>query len=427
MLKSQQVQLEQSKRREKMAALQNVEGDLSADAVTELRSLTSAYEAGEVQLRAAILTEGAEREAIKETDKAGDDFALQCRSFNLSAVVSAITDGKPLTGREAEVSAELEKRNGAGHKGGVLIPWEALAPMEQRADAVVTTANPEAGNLASRPVMSALERLFADSAAEKFGFRTVAVTGRPSWPEMVAGARAHWVQEGAGVDAEPVQTTTKTPEIHTATARYLLTRQSVKENPALESVLRRDLQSVMREAVDWAAFNGAGGATAEPAGLLTQLEAAGRTEELGAPPAFRHLLSYAVQVMETSKVADLSRIRLAAAPILLEVLAGALVTGTAVSDLDRLKTALGQPVFSSQVSPAGARDATGKGASNVFIGSNVESHALIPTWGAPELIVDPYSESRSGKIALTIFTFVDVLIQRLNTHFFALTNVQDRV
>ena len=426
MLKSQQIQLEQSKRRERMAEIQKAE-EIGDEGRTELRSLTDAYSGAEIEYRAALILEDSERSTIKEADKAGDDFALQCRSFNLSAVVSAITDGKPLTGREAEVSAELEKRNGAGHKGGVLIPWEALAPMEQRADAVVTTANPEAGNLASRPVMSALERLFAESAAEKFGFRTVAVQGRPSWPEMVAGARAHWVGEGQGVDAEPITTTTKTPEIHTATARYLLTRQSVKENPALESVLRRDLQSVMREAVDWAAFNGAGGATYEPAGLLTQLEAAGRTEELGAPPAFRHLLSYAVQVMETSKVADLSKIKIAGAPILLEVLAGALVTGTAVSDLDRLKTALGQPVFSSQVSPAGARDATGKGASNVFIGSNVESHALIPTWGAPELIVDPYSESRSGKIALTIFTFVDVLIQRLNTHFFALTNVQDRV
>lgn len=40
--------------------------------------------------------------------------------------------------------------------------------------------------------------------------------------------------------------------------------------------------------------------------------------------------------------------------------------------------------------------------------------------GAPELIVDPYSESKTGKIALTVFTFVDVLVRRLQTHFFAL-------
>jgi hypothetical protein len=420
MLKSQTIQLEQSRRRERMAAIQNTDGDLNADAVTELRSLTSAYETGEVQLRAAILTEGAERETIKATDKAGDDFARECRSFSLSNVVAAITDGKPITGREAEVSQELEQRNGAGHKGGVLIPWEALT-LETRADALTTTANPEAGNLASRPVMSALERLFAESAAEKFGFRTVAVTGKPSWPEMVDGAKAHWVGEGQGVEAEPIQTTTKTPEIHTATARYLLSRQSVKENPALESVLRRDLQEVMREAVDWVAFNGKGGTTHEPAGLLTQLDAAGRFQQVGTTLAFQYLLGYAVQLLEASKLADLSKVRIAGAPILLEMLASVYVTGTAVSSLDQLEARFGKLILSSQVSPTADRN-IGKAESNVFLGAP-EGLALIPTWGAPELIVDPYSESRSGKVALTVFTFVDVLIQRLNTHFFALTEV----
>lgn len=424
MLKSQTIQLEQSRRRERMAAIQNTDGDLNADAVTELRSLTSAYETGEVQLRAAILTEGAERETIKTTDKASDDFAQECRSFSLASVVAAITDGKPLTGREAEVTQELEQRQGGANKGGVLIPYEALT-LETRAEAMITTANPEAGNLASRPVMSALERLFAESAAEKFGFRTVAVTGKPSWPEMTAGAHATWVGEGEGVFAEPIETTTKTPQIHTATARYLLSRQSVKENPALESVLRRDLQGVMREAVDWAAFNGRGETTREPEGLLHQLQVVGRTRSIAAMPLFGELLNQAVQLLETSKLADMSKIRIAGAPILLGTMATSYVTGTAVSNLDQLEARLGKLILSSQVSPTGARDDIEKGASNLFFGAP-EGLALIPTWGAPELIVDPYSESKSGKIALTVFTSVDVLIQRLNTHFFALTGVQDR-
>lgn len=422
MLKSQEIQLAQSKRREKMAAIQNTDGDLSEDAVTELRSLTSAYETAEVQFRAAVLTEDADRAKIETRDKQADDFEKECRSFNLSALVSAITDGKALSGREAEVTQELEQRQGPSQKGGVLVPWEALT-LETRADVPVMTPNSEAGNLASRPVMTALERLFADSAAERFGFRTVAVSGKPSWPEMVAGASAHWVAEGQGVDAEPITTTSKTPQIHTVTARYLLSRQSVKENPALESVLRRDLSGVIREAVDWAAFNGAGGATAEPAGIFTQLDAAGRTIDVGAAASFGFLLSRAVQIMETAKLADLTKVKIAGAPILLETLVDDLVEGTAVSALDRLKTTLGLPVFSSQVSATAPRDATGRGASNVLIGAP-EGLALIPTWGAPELIVDPYSESKSGKIALTVFSFVDVLIQRLETHFIALTGVE---
>lgn len=424
MLKSQEIMLAQSKRRERMAEIQKSE-EIGDEGRTELRSLTDAYSGAEIEYRAALIVEGAEREAIKETDKAGDDFARECRNFSLASVVGAITDGKAITGREAEISAELEKRNGGAQKGGVVIPFEALAPMETRADVPVTTTPASGGNLASRPVMSALERLFADSAAERFGFRTVAVTGKPIWPEMTSGASAHWVAEGQGTDAEAITTTTRTPSIKTATARYLLSRQSIKENPALEGVLRRDLQEVMREAVDKSAFQGTG-ANGQPLGLAGLLDAASRTDDVGAPPHFSTLLAAAVSVMESAKLADLGKIKIGAAPILLETLANALVTGTAVSDLDRLQTTLGKPVFSSQISPTAARDSTGKGASTVFVGAP-DGLALISTWGAPELIVDPYSESKTGQVALTVFTFVDVLVQRLNTHFFALTNVQDRV
>lgn len=419
MLKSQKYQIEQSKRRERMAAIQNTEGDLSADAVTELRSLTSAYEAGEVDYRAAVILEDAEKATIKTQDKAATDWERECRSFSLSAVIASALDGKPITGREAEVSQELEQRNGGGHKGGLLIPFEAL---ETRADVPVTTATAEAGNLASRPVMSALERLFADSAAERFGFRTVAVSGKPSWPEITGGASAHWVGEGNGADAEAISTTTRTPSIKTCTARYLLSRQSVKENPALESVLRRDLSGVMREAIDLAAFQGTGTAN-QPLGLIPALIAAGRVSEFDALASFGPLFSEAIQIMEAAKLADVSKIKFGAAPAVLEALVNDLVGATALSSLDRLKSAIGQPVFSSQISATAARNATGKGASTVVVGAP-EGLALLPTWGAAELVVDPYSESRSGKIALTVFQFTDVLVQRISTHFKALTGVQ---
>ena len=69
MLKSQEIQLAQSKRREKMANIQKAE-EINDDGRTELRSLTDAYEGAEVELRAALLVEGAERDKIKEPDRA---------------------------------------------------------------------------------------------------------------------------------------------------------------------------------------------------------------------------------------------------------------------------------------------------------------------------------------------------------------------
>lgn len=177
MLKSQEIQLAQSKRREKMAQIQKA-SEITEDARTELRSLADAYEGAEVELRAALLVEGAERDKIKEPDKATTDFARECRSFEMAAMVGAMTEGKALTGREAEVSAELEQRHGSGQKG-LRFPWEAL---EARADAPIDASAGTSQELASRPVMNALERFFEASAAGRFGVNVLQVSGVPVFP-----------------------------------------------------------------------------------------------------------------------------------------------------------------------------------------------------------------------------------------------------
>lgn len=418
MLKSQEITLAQSKRRERMAAIQKTE-TLSDEGRTELRSLADAYEGGEVELRAALLVEGSERAKITEPDKATTDFTRECRSFDLSALVANLTDGKALSGREAEVSAELEQRHGAGQKG-TRFPWEAL---EQRADVATDTQPAVGGNLANRQTMNALERFFEDSAAGRFGVTVMQVNGTPVFPEITAGGALSWVAEGAGADAAAIATTTKTPAIKTATGRYLLTRQAIRQNSALQAMLRRDLAEVLREGMDLAVFQGTG-ANDQPAGFATVLTA-GRTAALTAKASFSAFLLRATEIQETAKLSDPASVRIAGAPIVHQTLADTLITNTAVSELDRLKAAGFGTLFSSQVSARGVRDGTGKGASTVYFGAG-DGNAFVPTWGSPELIVDPYSESKTGKVALTMFAFLDVLIQRTATHWFKLTAVQDR-
>lgn len=419
MLKSQEIQLAQSKRREKMANIQKAD-EINDAGRTELRGLTEAYEGAEIELRAALLVEGAERDTIKEPDRAETDFDRECRAFNLSGMVASLTESKPLTGREAEVSAELETRHGDGQKG-VRFPWESL--LETRADLATDATTNVSGNLASRPTMNALERFFEASAAQRFGVNVMQVTGAPSFPEITGGTGLSWVAEAAGADAAAISTTATSPSIHTATGRYLLTRQAIRQNSALEAILRRDLAEVLREGMDLAVFQGTG-ADEQPAGFETVLTG-GRTTALDDVASFSEFLLRATEIQETAKLSDPSGVRIAGAPIVHQTLADTLVTGTAVSELDRLKSAGFGMMWSSQVSERGARDGTDKGASSVYFGAGA-NNAYVPTWGSPELLVDPNSESKTGKVALTMFAFVDVLIQRTATHYFKLTGVQDR-
>ena len=421
MLKSQEVQLAQSKRRERMAAIQKTE-TLSDDGRTELRSLADAYKGAAVELRAALLVEGAERAKIIEPDKATSDFDRACRAFSLSGLVGAMTEGKPLSGCEAEVVAELETRGQMPQRGGIVIPWAALS-LEQRADAVTDSSPGVSQQLASRPVMNALERFYEASASQRFGVRALQVQGTPTFPEITGGGSLAWVAEGVGSDSAANSTTSRTPAIHTATARYVLTRQAARQNPALESILRRDLSEILREGIDRAVFQGSG-AGDEPGGLASVLTG-GRTAALTAKASFSAFLLRATELQETAKLSDAGAVRIAGAPIVHQTLADTLIAGTAVSELDRLKSAGFAPLFSSQVSARGARDGTGKGASTVFFGAG-DNHVLACMWGGVELIPDVYSESKSGKIALTAFCFMDLLWQRTATHFFKLTAVQDR-
>ena len=418
MLKSDEIELDQSKRREKMDAI-NAKDTIDDTDQADLKKTAGDYEKAEVQKRSALLIEGHERSKIQVPDKAQYDFDRECRSFSLSNVIAAFEGQKPLTGREAEVSKEIETRHGPAPQG-IRFPWGAL---ETRADVSTTTVDALGGNLVQRTVQKTLERFFEGSVSQKFGVQTIQVEGKPSFPQIDTGAAASWVGEGSGADAAAIGTSTIPATIKTVMARYLLSRQSTKENSVLDAILRRDLSEILREAVDKAVFQGSG-ASNEPSGFAALLTG-GRTSALTAKASFSALLAQAVMLMESAKLSDVGQVRIAGNPILFQTLADDLVTSTAVSALDRIKGAGFTPIFSQQVSGHLARDVTNKGASTVYFGAG-ESNAFLAAWGSPELIVDPYSESKSGKIALTMFSFLDVIIQRTATHFFKLTAVQDR-
>ena len=410
MLKSDEITLAQSKRRERMAAIQKTD-EINDDGRRELRSLAEAYEGAEIELRAAMLVERAERDKIKVPDKAQSDFDRERRAFSLANVVEALSEGKALTGREAEVSAELERRDGKARQG-TRFPTDAL--LERRSDVLVTAPDASSGQLATRPTMAALERLFEQSAAQAFGFQAIQVEGQPRFPELTEGASASWVAEGSGADAAAITTYVKQPQIHTLTARYLLSKQALRQNVVLDQMLRRDLSEVLREGMDKAVFQGSG-ASNQPSGLGTLLTG---TTFGAASLTYSALIGWATDLMASAKVPNLSGIAVAGVPFILKSLLTVML-GSSVTEYEAAKKLIPAMVFANNVSAlAGSNPVT----ASLFVGAPA-GHAHLVQWGSPEMILDPYTESKSGKVAITIFSFADVLVQRITTHWLKIDNV----
>jgi len=414
MLDSQKLELRQSEIRSEMAELQQAP-ELNDEGQKKLDGLLKEYRGNESKYQAAKLIEDAQRAAEEPKDTETRAFEDLCAEFRIDAVVEAGDAKRALEGREAEVSQGLEKRFGKPRNGGVMVPHEAL--MERR-----NVTQSDTANLAERPQLPTVERFFEQSVSAQFGIRPISVTGQPRIPQIDSGAAAAWVAEGAAATAGDITTSTESPAIKTVHARYIVSRQALRENTMLQPILQRDLQSVIVEAVDKAAFQGAG-ASNQPSGLATVLTGA-RTIAVDDVASFSLIMQHARRLLETSKGANFGSIMVAGAPILGSTLIDSLVSGTAVSELERLEKMF-RFLFSQQVSDRGAEDGTEKGASNVYLHAQGGDGWML-NWGAAEVLVDPYSLSANSQTAINVWSFVDFAFMRTASHWLELTGVQDR-
>ncbi|NEL74386.1 MAG: phage major capsid protein, partial [Xanthomonas perforans] len=110
---------------------------------------------------------------------------------SLLAVVRAGMEGRSLTGAEAEMHAELERRHGPARNGGILVP---LSAFERRANTTATAPELVATQHRADQYIGPL----SDSLlVRSLGVRTLTgLTGNVSIPKAGAGLTAGWVTEG---------------------------------------------------------------------------------------------------------------------------------------------------------------------------------------------------------------------------------------
>lgn len=408
MLDSVKIQRRQSEIRQALAELVGRNAP-TEDETRRMSDLDLEYRQNETRYRAALIAEDTERrEAGADLETRADrQFADLVAGFEMRQVALALDEGRPLDGRTAAVVQELRAKGGFR---GVPVPWQAL---EVRAGETVA-----GGVFNPRTTAPVIDRLFPESVAGRMGAMMISIdSGEREYPVTTSSVAAGWADgETASVAGPSVFATTDRPLTpdHNLGVTMKITRKAMKQaGDALEQAVRRDMNSAIGAALDKAVFLGSG-ANGEPLGIITGAATYGITStSVAAAASWAAFRAAVTRFLTANAAASPAAVRLMIRPEVWSDLDDTLISGTAVSEWDRLianipagnvvmtSNALAAPTGSPAASSAVLTTSAG-GVAPIFVG----------LWGAVDVIRDPYSDAASGGLRLTALATADLTVAR---------------
>ena len=409
MLESVKIQRRQSEIRQSLAELVG-KADPSEDETRKMDDLDGEYRRNETRYRAALIAEDEERrEAGADLETRSErEWSEMMQGFELRQVALALDEGRQMDGQTAEIVSELRS---AGGFRGVPVPWDAL---EMRAGETVASGTPDP--VQTRPI---IDRLFPASVAARMGASMVNIgSGEVEWPVTTSSVSAGWADGETGAVASPTAYATADRPLapdHTLGVQMKLTRKALKQSGgALEAAVRRDVNGAMAQAMDKAVFLGSG-TTGEPTGILPGASAWSITETaIDAAPTYQMFRKAIVRFMAANAISAPSQVRVLIRPEVWDDLeAQAASTAAPLWEWDRVVAAMGSGNVSMTTnaleaptgSPAASKvvlTTTAGGTPPIFVG----------TWGAVDMIRDPFSDAASGGLRITALATMDVTISR---------------
>lgn len=408
MLESLRIMRRQSEIRQQLAELVGKETP-TEDETRSMETLDTEYRQNETRYRAALIAEDTERrDAGSELETRSDqEWADMMAGFEMRQVALFLDEGRQLDGQTAEIVTELRS---AGGFRGIPVPWQAI---ETRAGETIAGGTPTPTQ--TRPI---IDRLFPDSVASRMGAQMISIdAGAVNWPVTTSSVTAGWADgETANVPGPTVYSTVDramSPD-HNLGIQMRITRRTLQQSgAALEQAIRRDMSGAMGQAMDQAVFLGTG-ANGQPLGVISGAGTYGITSTavnaLASWGAFR---SAVTRFMTANAAGSPGAVRSMIRPELWDYLDGALISGTAVSEWDRLTQNIptGNIAMTNNglAAPSGTPLATSSllttaagGVAPIFVGA----------WGAVDMIRDPYSDAQSGGLRITALATMDVTVAR---------------
>lgn len=407
MLDSVTIARRQSEIRQTLSALVGKD-EPSEDETRQMDNMDREYRSNETRYRAALISEDTERrEAGADLETRSDrEWSEVMAGFEMRQVALALDEGRALDGKTGEIVTELRSRGGYR---GVPVPWEAL---ETRAGETVASGTPD-------PVRTApiIERLFAGSVAARMGGQMVNVgVGEVEYPVATSSVTAGWATSETGNVTGPSAYTTVDRPLkpdHNLGVQMRITRKTLKQSgTGLEQAVRRDMNGAIEEALDHAVFLGSGSA-GEPTGLFAGASAWGIAETaVNATASWAAFRSEVVSFITGNAATGPGDVRGLIRPEVWDTLDN-LMTGDSGTrfEWDRMSEALGAVVMSHNALADPAGDPLATSAVLTTTAGGVPPF-FVGTWGAIDLIRDPYSDAQSGALRLTALATMDVTISR---------------
>jgi HK97 family phage major capsid protein len=303
---------------------------------------------------------------------------------------------------ERACHSEIEKRLGVASKG-IFVPYDV---MRQPADPKGTGQRDlTVGAAAAGGYLVGTDHLgseFIDllrnlMLIRQLGAKVLSgLRGSVIIPRRTAGATTYWVTEGTPPTEGDntfgqLSLSPKNVAANLDYTRNLL----LQSNPSIDSLVNGDLAKGIALAVDLAAFHGTG-AAGQPTGIANT---SGIGSVTGTSIAYAGMLEFQTDVAAANALAgNCAYVTTPAVAALLAQRARFSNTDTPLwkGNILQADDVCGFKGFSTNQIAAG----------NLFFGDF--SQVFLAEWGVLELVVDPYTQSKSGIIQVTAFQSVDV-------------------
>lgn len=370
---------------------------MTGDEVAKFDALKNEIEKLEADEARAQFLADAERNATGERVHGDGNAGLAAIESRVSLlrVVQAQTEGRALTGAEAEFNAEMERRNGRKAQG-IYVPLRAL---EKRVNTTTSASDlvgtDHRGDQYIEPLRNAL-------LARKLGVRVLSgLRGNVEIPKAGSSVTSGWVAENSALSASDMTFDSVTLTPRHVGALSEMSRQLIQQSdPSIEALLRDDLSFAIAQAIDSALI--LGGGTNQPKGILST---AGIQTGSLATPSWAEVLAMLGKIEQANATAN----AWLTSPKVAEKLRGTLKSASAGSAylLESGRMAELPVAVTNQVPNKAGSPAKGRAILGDF------SQVILGIWSELDLLVNPFAETAysKGNVLIRAMATCDIAVR----------------